>query len=71
MTDETTIITKQDAPAQADTSTLFKVSIRGWLAMMLVATVCAKSMLDGEVKEPLYSLSIGALGFYFGQSMKR
>ena len=46
---------------------VWSVSVRGWLALMLVATVCALSGGDVVIREPLYSMAIMVLGFYFGQ----
>jgi len=50
----------------SDESRIFGVSIRGWLAVMLVATVCVMSFLTKEVKEPLYTLVMVAVSFYLG-----
>jgi 5-bromo-4-chloroindolyl phosphate hydrolysis protein len=43
------------------------VSIRGWLAVFIVSTVCFMSVRQIAVIEPLYSMAMLALGFYFGQ----
>lgn len=51
-------------------SQLVGVSIRGWLAFMLAVTVCGMSILRVEVKEPMYTLVVMALSFYFGQKTK-
>ena len=64
-------------------SRVFKVSIRAWLSLILIGTVCIMGLLDAYVKamlimkgdqiaeikvqEPLYSAALLALGFYFGQ----
>jgi len=50
-----------------DESKLFGVSVRGWITVLMVFTVCAMSFLAKEVKEPLYSLVLMAAGFYLGQ----
>jgi len=60
---------KANEPATPD-STLFNISIRAWLAIMLTATVCAMSGMRIEITEPLHSLSLLAIGFYFGQKNK-
>ena len=72
-------------------SAFFGVSIRAWLAMLLVATVClthlgivSAVLIEACVKgdfakvgtfttigEPLYSMSIAALAFYFGQKVTK
>lgn len=51
-------------------SQIFGVSIRGWLAVMMILTMCAMGFLGLEVKEPLKSSISFALGFYFAQSKK-
>lgn len=63
-----------------DTSTLFGVSIRGWIAVVIVVTVCVISAASAWasiragaeviVGEPLYSMAAMSLGFYFGQKLK-
>lgn len=85
-----TSFTTQNAPTPAgDSSQLFGVSIRAWLAVILTATVClttAASVVGvaivavkaGDtskltaltIGEPLYSMAVAALGFYFGQKAK-
>lgn len=47
-------------------SRLAGVTIRGWIASVIVLTVCAMSLLKIEVKEPLYTLVISAVSFYLG-----
>jgi len=68
-------------------STFFGVSVRAWLAIMLVISIVSTHILVtagvvvdailtkdwsrvgtfANVGEPLYSMSIAALAFYFGQ----
>ncbi len=48
-------------------SKLLGVSIRAWLAIMTVGTICAMQAGGIKVEEPLYTLGGMALGFYFGQ----
>lgn len=48
-------------------SELFGVSIRGWLTVVVVSTVCAMQACGLKVEEPLYSLVLMASGFYLGQ----
>lgn len=45
----------------------FGLSVRAWIALSLVWTVCYMAIYQLEVKEPLYSLALLAVGFYFGQ----
>lgn len=68
MSDETTF-TRRDRE-QAD-SRPFGISMRGWLALIIVLTVCILSGLQIEVVEPLYSMGTMALGFYFGQKVNQ
>jgi len=49
----------------------FGISMRGWLALVIVATICLLSGLQIEVVEPLYSMGTMALGFYFGQKVNQ
>ena len=42
------------------------VSVRGWIAISTVVTVCVMSFLGKKVDEPLYSLVLMAAGFYLG-----
>jgi len=52
-------------------SKLFGVSIRGWIAVVLIQTVCVMSVLKIAIVEPLYSMALLAIGFYFGQKDKK
>jgi hypothetical protein len=54
-------------PESPGESKVLGVSARGWIAVILVSTVCVLSGLGIEIKEPLYGLSILAIGWYFGQ----
>lgn len=55
---------------EAPNSSLMNVSVRGWLAIALVLTVCGMQAQGIKVEEPLYSLVLMAAGIYFGQSKK-
>ena len=48
-------------------SKLLGVSMRGWLAMLIVGTACAMALLQREIAEPLSSVLLLTIGFYFGQ----
>lgn len=50
----------------SEESKFFGVTIRGWIALEIVTFVCLMSILKVDVKEPLYSLVVLAVGFYFG-----
>ena len=54
------------------------VSIRGWIVVMVMGTMCIReiavvvfSILNAtpieQVKEPFYGVVMGLIGFYFGQ----
>jgi hypothetical protein len=47
-------------------SHFFNVSVRGWITLMLIGTVCGMGITDKKVVEPLYSLALMAAGFYLG-----
>lgn len=71
MNEETQILTKQaEAKPESGHSVIFGVSLRGWIALIIVLTVCVMSILALEVKEPLYTLAGLVIGFYFAQSQK-
>ncbi len=50
----------------SEESQLFGVSIRGWIAVILVSTVCLMSMFKIKVEEPMYTLVVMAVSFYLG-----
>jgi hypothetical protein len=54
-----------------DDSRLFGISLRGWLTLMVVGTICGLAVVQIEVKEPLYSIGALTVGFYFGQKTKK
>lgn len=78
-------------PENGKDSTFFGISIRAWLAFILVFTIAGSYfavtvgvVVDAvathdwsrvgtfaNVGEPLYSMSIAALAYYFGQSQKK
>ncbi len=59
---------KTDAPAD---SHMFNVSVRGWIVVMVVTTVCYMSITAKDIKEPLYTLVGLCVGYYFGQGNKQ
>jgi hypothetical protein len=71
MTDETTTLKKDEVETTNGGSKLFNVSIRGLLALMTTATVCTMGFVGSTVEEPLYTLAVGIIGFYFGQNTAR
>jgi hypothetical protein len=52
-------------------SQMGSVSVRAWIAVLLVITVCCMSAGGLKVEEPLYTLVGMALGWYFGQKEKK
>lgn len=52
-------------------SEIFGVSLRGWIALVVVLTVCVMSALKIDVMEPLYTLAGLIVGFYFGQAPRK
>ena len=62
-----------------DDSRVFGVSVRAYLVLMVAGTVCigylatlVMAYIQGEIiieiKEPLYSIAVAAVAYYFGQS---
>lgn len=46
-------------------SHFFSVSVRAWLALIVTLTACTMSLFKIEIKEPLYTLSVAIMSFYF------
>lgn len=87
MADTDTVFTTKPEAGSA----LFGISIRGWIALMLTASVCSNQLAVtaaalvnaiqtkdlshlgtfSTIGEPLYSMGVAALGFYFGQAQKK
>lgn len=63
----------QLVPKTADESRFGSLSVRAVIALLLVTCVClvctygAIESKDFEVHEPMYSLVMVAMGFFFGQ----
>ena len=51
-------------------SKVYGVSVRGWLAVLIISTVCILSFFKIKIEEPLYSLVLVTSAFYFGQKTK-
>src|ERR1700723_3783291 len=72
MTGDTTIITKPTPPIDNSTVTpnsqLMSVSVRGWITLLVVFTVCLMSIMKIDIKEPLYTMTGMIIAFYFGQN---
>jgi len=58
------------APEQLpnDPSMIGGVSLRGWIVILFSLTVCVMSFMNREVVEPLHSLAIAAVSYYFGHA---
>lgn len=59
-----------EQPVSTNESKFLGVSIRGWITLVIVTTVCIIMAAGAEVKEPLYGAFTVALGFYYGQKTK-
>lgn len=70
MEDQTTITTKPKE-ARLKESSIFGVSLRGLIALVVIATVCVMSVAGVLVQEPLYTLAGMIVAFYFGQNQKQ
>jgi len=57
--------------SQNDNSMILGISLRGWIAMIVILTICLMSGLQIDIKEPLYTLAGLIIGFYFGQNPKK
>jgi hypothetical protein len=68
MEDNTEIIKKSSENVD---SKIANVSLRGWISVIVILTVCLMSGLQIEVKEPLYTLAGLIVGFYFGSNNKK
>lgn len=71
MQEETNPPFKTEAPEDAKDSHMFNVSVRGWLVILLVVTVCFMSISARKIEEPLYTLVGLGMGYYFGQGKKQ
>ena len=70
MDDQTQIIEKPEEPQKPAESHLLNMSVRAWIALIVVCTVCYMSVRTIDVKEPLYTLAGLIVGFFFGQVSK-
>ena len=51
----------------SEESKIFGVSVRGWLAIATVLTLCGMAVFQIKVDEPFYTIVISIVSFYFGQ----
>ena len=47
-------------------STIFGVSLRGIIALLIILTICGMSAFGRPVVEPLYSNALTVLAYYYG-----
>ena len=52
-------------------SRVLNISLRGWIALLITATVCTMSVIGRDVKEPLYTLAGMVIGFYFANAQQK
>ena len=52
-------------------SKILGVSARGWLAFIVIYTVCVMSSFGVEVSEPLNTMVHVMIGFYFARSQEK
>lgn len=52
-----------------DESNVFGISWRGILALLVIVSVCAMSIMGMKVDEPLYSLVLVVSSAYFGSKV--
>lgn len=88
MEDQTTTITKSDINESQreepnSNSHFMQISVRAWLAIALIATICLKAVAETivailfdkpdllKVTEPLYTMAGMALAYYFGQQKQQ
>jgi hypothetical protein len=57
-------------PEPKSESKVMGVSVRGWIASVIIVTVCVMSVMQLSIAEPLYGLAMAAMGWYFGQKEK-
>lgn len=50
-----------------DSSKIFGISVRAFIALLITLFVCAMSGIGMKVEEPMYSAFLLTLGFFFGQ----
>ena len=50
-----------------DESKIFGVSVRAFIAIVVVFTLCAMTCLQFKIIEPFYTVCTFVIGFFFGQ----
>ena len=65
---DTTVVKKDRENIHGQNSQVYAISVRAWLAILITITICGLAVLGIKVEEPLYTLSVMVLSFYFGKS---
>ena len=52
-----------------DGSQILGISLRGWIAIIIVSVICYMAIASIPVTEPLYTLATVVVSFYFGHQM--
>lgn len=52
-------------------SCILGASTRFWLAFFCVYTVCLMAIWGLKVEEPLYTIAVSAVSFYFGNARQK
>jgi len=47
-----------------------RMSLRGFIALLIVFTVCVMSSFGNKIEEPLYTLVGMVIGYYYAQDKK-
>lgn len=50
---------------------IFNLSARAWIAVVVILTVCAMSVMGVVIEEPLYTLAGMVVAYYYGQNQKQ
>ena len=58
-----------DSSDKTGNSKIFGVSLRGWLAFVVIYTICLMSVLGVKVEEPLYTIGGMIVAFYYGHEI--
>lgn len=67
MQDETQTFAKDKRPSE---SHVFNMSLRGFVTLIVVTTVCVMAYQGKTIEEPLYTLVGMVVGYFFGQQTK-
>ena len=50
-------------------STIFGISLRGIITIIVILTICIMAAMGKTIEEPLYSLGAIVVSFYFGHQI--